>query len=319
MPNVSGAEMIAACARTRSCSRRLLLSAKADDGLRVKLLDEGAQDVIVKPFAERELLARVRNLVLAEQARVKMNDLRQAAETANRAKDEFLAMLGHELRNPLSPILTALQLMKLRGEAGTERERTVIERQVMHLSRLVEDLLDVARIARGTVELKAEVVEMAEVVAKAIEIASPLIEQRRQQLTVDVPRNGLQVHGDPIRLSQVVSNVLTNAAKYTPPEGKISVQAAEVEGEMVLRVRDSGAGIAPHVLPRVFDLFVQEREVLDRSQGGLGIGLTIVRSLVERHGGSVSAQSDGSGRGSEFIVRLPTVVRSPAAHASDRL
>jgi len=313
MPNVSGAEMIADM-RTHpelQVTPVLLLSAKADEDLRVKLLDEGAQDFIVKPFAERELLARVRNLVLAEQARVKMNDLRHAAESANQAKDEFLAMLGHELRNPLSPILTALQLMKLRGEAGTERERAVIERQVLHLSRLVEDLLDVARIARGSVELKTESVEMAEVVAKAIEIASPLIEQRRQTLTVSVPRSGLQVDGDPLRLSQVVSNLLTNAAKYTPPEGQISVRAAEVGGEMVLRVRDSGAGIAPHVLPRVFDLFVQEREVLDRSQGGLGIGLTIVRSLVERHGGSVSAHSDGTGRGSEFIVRLPAKAETP--------
>jgi signal transduction histidine kinase len=183
----------------------------------------------------------------------------------------------------------------------------------------VEDLLDVARIARSGVELKTEVVEMAEVVAKAIEIASPLIEQRRQQLAVDVPRSGLQVNGDPIRLSQVVSNLLTNAAKYTPPEGRIFVQAAAVDGEMVLRVRDSGAGIAPHVLPRVFDLFVQEREVLDRSQGGLGIGLTIVRSLVERHGGSVSAQSDGAGRGSEFIVRLPAIVASLTPETSDTL
>ncbi len=318
MPNVSGAEMIAhmrAHPELRS-TPVLLLSAKADEELRVKLLDEGAQDFIVKPFAERELLARVRNLVLAEEARVEMNSLRQTAESANQAKDEFLAMLGHELRNPLSPILTALQLMKLRGEAGAERERTVIERQVMHLSRLVEDLLDVARIARGGVELRTEIVEIAEVVAKAIEIASPLIEERRQKLTVNVPRSGLQVEGDPMRLSQVVSNLLTNAAKYTPAEGEISVQATQADGEMVLSVRDSGVGIAPHVLPRVFDLFVQEREVLDRSQGGLGIGLTIVRSLVERHGGSVAARSDGTGRGSEFIIRLPAA--APATASSHR-
>ena len=250
----------------------------------------------------------------AEDTRVEMSGLRQAAESANRAKDEFLAMLGHELRNPLSPILTALQLMKLRGEAGTERERAVIERQVTHLSRLVEDLLDVARIARGGVELKTEVVDMAEVVAKAIEIASPLIETRRQVLTIDVPRRGLRVDGDPVRLSQVVSNLLTNAAKYTPPEGEIFVRAWQADDEMVLAVRDSGVGIAPEILPRVFDLFVQEREVLDRSQGGLGIGLTIVRSLVERHGGSVSARSDGAGRGSEFIVRLPSAAQPTSPH-----
>jgi signal transduction histidine kinase len=217
-------------------------------------------------------------------------------------------MLGHELRNPLSPILTALQLMKLRGSDGAERERTVIERQVNHLTRLVDDLLDVSRIARGRVELKEEVVEMAVVVAKAIEMASLLLEQRTQSLAVDVARHGLPVHGDPTRLSQVVSNLLTNAAKYTPPGGHITVRGEHDQRDVVLRVKDTGIGIAPNVLPRVFDLFVQERQALDRSQGGLGLGLTIVRNLVERHHGSVSAHSDGPGRGSEFVVRLPRAV-----------
>ena len=212
----------------------------------------------------------------------------RAAESANRAKDEFLAMLGHELRNPLSPILTALQLMKLQGHEGSERARTVIERQVNHLTRLVDDLLDVSRIARGKVELKTEVVEMAEVVAKAIEMASPLLEQRTHTLTVDVPRRGLRVDGDPTRLSQVVSNLLTNAAKYTPPGGAHHrSRASTSRTRWCCRVRDTGIGIAPEVLPRVFDLFVQERQAIDRSQGGLGIGLTIVRNLIERHGGSV--------------------------------
>ncbi len=237
-------------------------------------------------------------------ARHQVDALRQAAEDANRAKDEFLAMLGHELRNPLSPILTALQLMKLRGD-GSARERTVIERQVNHLTRLVDDLLDVSRIARGSVELKEEVVELAVVVAKGIEMASPLLEQRTQSLAVNVPRHGLAVQGDATRLSQVVSNLLTNAAKYTPPGGQISVLGEHDQHDVVLRVKDTGIGIAPDVLPRIFDLFVQERQALDRSQGGLGLGLTIVRSLVERHHGSVSAHSDGPGRGSEFIVRLP--------------
>ena len=232
---------------------------------------------------------------------------RQEAEAANRAKDEFLAMLGHELRNPLSPILTALQLMKLRGGGGLERERTVIERQVSHLTRLVDDLLDVSRIARGKVELKEELVEIAEVVAKAIEIATPLLDQRTHALDVDVPRR-LWVRGDSIRLNQVVSNLLTNAAKYTPPGGRITVRATEERGEIVIRVRDTGIGIAPDVLPSVFDLFVQERQAIDRSQGGLGLGLTIVRNLVERHGGTVSAHSDGPGIGSEFVVRLPRAV-----------
>ena len=240
-------------------------------------------------------------------ARNELAGLREAAETANRAKDEFLAMLGHELRNPLSPILTALQLMKLRGGGGLERERTVIERQVSHLTRLVEDLLDVSRIARGKVELKEELVEIGEMVAKAIEVATPLLEQRAHALDIDVPRR-LWVRGDAIRLNQVVSNLLTNAAKYTPPGGRISVRATGERGEIVIRVRDSGMGIAPDMLVRVFDLFVQERQAIDRAQGGLGLGLTIVRNLVERHGGTVSVHSDGPGTGSEFVVRLPQAI-----------
>jgi signal transduction histidine kinase len=218
-------------------------------------------------------------------ARHEVNQLREAAEGANRAKDEFLAMLGHELRNPLSPILTALQLMKLRGHDGSDRERTVIERQVNHLTRLVDDLLDVSRIARGKVELKEEIVGMAEVVAKAIEMSSPLLEGRNHTLRVEVSKHGLLVQGDATRLSQVVSNLLTNAAKYTAPGGVITVSGDEREAEVILRVRDTGIGIRSDILPRIFDSFVQERQAIDRSQGGLGLGLTIVRNLVERHGG----------------------------------
>ncbi len=253
-------------------------------------------------------------------AREQMQGLREAAESANRAKDEFLAMLGHELRNPLSPILTALQLMKMQGPEGSERARNVIERQVNHLTRLVDDLLDVSRIARGKVELKTQIVETAELVAKAIEMSSPLLEQRNHTITVDVPRRGLLVDGDPTRLGQVLSNLLTNAAKYTPPGGQITVSAQQVGHELVLSVRDTGIGIAPDVLPRIFDLFVQERQAIDRSQGGLGIGLTIVRNLVHGHGGSISARSEGPGHGSEFIVRLPIAARktesSPARAAA---
>ena len=317
MPNVSGVEMIAEMRKLPELQSTpiLLLSAKADDELRVKLLDEGAHDFIVKPFSEPELVARVNNLVEARRSQEHMNDLRQSAESANRAKDEFLAMLGHELRNPLSPILTALELMKLRKDPGSARERTVIERQVTHLTRLVDDLLDVSRIARGKVELKNTIVEMAEVVAKAIEMASPLLEQRAHTLKVDVARRGLRVEGDATRLSQVVSNLLTNAAKYTPPGGRISVRATKIDSEVVLSVRDTGIGVSAEVLPKIFDLFVQDRQALDRSQGGLGIGLTIVRSLIERHGGSVSAHSDGAGKGSEFVVRLPAAAGQDTAVA----
>ncbi len=262
---------------------------------------EPAEIALVQQVASRcwESLERAR--VEAERA-----SLLESAEAANRAKDEFMAMLGHELRNPLSPILTALQLMKLRGDRASERERTVIERQVNHLTRLVDDLLDVSRIARGKVELKTEFVELAEVVASAIEVASPLIEARAHSLSVDVPRTGLGVHGDPARLGQVVSNLLTNAAKYTPPGGRIAISGGTDADDVVLRVRDTGIGIGADVLPRVFDVFVQGRQAIDRAEGGLGLGLSIVRSLVERHGGRVSVTSDGPDLGSEFLVRLPT-------------
>ena len=341
MPVMSGVEMIAEIRKRPELQTMpiLLLSATADEDLVAKLLDEGAQDFILKPFSEKDLLVRVRSLIAAGHVRAAtihslarehaareaaerqkhlIDKLRVAAESANRAKDEFLAMLGHELRNPLSPIVTALHLMKLQGaDDKTERARTVIERQVNHLIRLVDDLLDVSRIARGKVELKSELVDMFDVVGKAIEMASPMLEQRTHALRVDVPRNTLCVDGDPTRLSQVVSNLLTNAAKYTPPGGQISVCAEQLDSEVILRVQDSGIGIPPDVLPNIFDLFVQERQAIDRSQGGLGLGLTIVRSLVERHGGSVSAHSEGVGRGSEFIVRLPKARQTRAETTAD--
>jgi signal transduction histidine kinase/DNA-binding response OmpR family regulator len=243
---------------------------------------------------------------------------RRAAEAANRAKDEFLAMLGHELRNPLAPILTALQLMSLRDGAGTlGKERAVIDRQVRHLMRLVDDLLDVSRIARGKVELALEHVELAEIVARAIEMASPLLEERRHNLSVRVPRRGMVVHGDAARLSQVVQNLLTNAAKYTEPNGRIEIEAIRHGAMHELQIRDNGIGIAAEMLPTVFELFVQSGQAIDRSQGGLGLGLTIVRKMVELHGGSVEARSEGANRGSTFTVRLPAAqVPAPvkAAH-----
>lgn len=230
-----------------------------------------------------------------------------------------MAMLGHELRNPLSPIMTALHLMKLQGPEGSERARTVIERQVNHLIRLVDDLLDVSRIARGKVQLKKEVLEIAEVVARGIEMMSPLLEQRGHTLTVDVPRHGLLVSADPMRLGQVIANLLSNAAKYTAPAGRIGVRAENIDDQVVLSVSDTGIGIAPDVLPHVFDLFVQERQAIDRSQGGLGLGLTIVRNLIEGHGGSVSARSDGPGQGSEFVISLPCVTSAPVVANSQNV
>jgi PAS domain S-box-containing protein len=231
--------------------------------------------------------------------------LYQEAREADRRKDEFLAMLGHELRNPLAPIMTGLKLMQLRGVGG-DRERQIIERQVKYLVHLVDDLLDVSRITRGKVELNKEPLELATVLAKAIEMASPLYEERAHQLTVDVPRKGLLVEADPIRLAQILANLMTNAAKYTDPHGRVVVSARREGGQVAISVADSGIGISPSVLPQIFDMFVQGDRALDRSQGGLGIGLTLARSLVEAHGGTISAHSAGLGLGSEFTVRLPS-------------
>jgi PAS domain S-box-containing protein len=227
------------------------------------------------------------------------------AQAASRAKDEFLAMLGHELRNPLAPILTALQLMNLRGENRSKKERTIIERQVKHMVRLVDDLLDVSRITHGKIRLGRERIELIQAVNKAIEMASPLLEERSHKLTVSVARNGLCVDADPVRLAQVVSNLLTNAARYTPAHGEISIIGAHEQGGITVRVRDNGQGIPPHLLPHVFETFIRGDRSLEHPQGGLGLGLTIVRSLIDLHGGRVSARSEGVGRGSEFVVWLP--------------
>jgi signal transduction histidine kinase len=275
--------------------------------------------------AEVELVQQVasRCWESIERARIEgeRERLLEAAEAANRAKDEFLAMLGHELRNPLAPIVTALQLMRLTGDTSSARERTILERQVSHLTRLVDDLLDVSRIARGKVELKHETVELGDIVARAVEVASPLLEQQAHTLVLDVQRTGLPVRGDAARLTQVISNLLTNATKYTPRGGRIAVSTAAEPGEggqVSVRVEDNGVGMSPEVLEHAFDLFVQGRQSIERAHGGLGLGLTIVRSLVERHGGTVSAYSAGPDRGSEFVVRLPRARQEDAAGAPSR-
>ncbi len=243
----------------------------------------------------------------AKRARADAEAARGQAEDASRMKDEVLALLGHELRNPLAPILTALQLMKMRDGEGWVRERTIIERQVQHLVRMVDDLLDVSRFTRGKIELKKEPVEIAQIITQGIEMASPLLEQRLHNLRVSVPRRGLLLRADEVRMAQVVANLLTNAAKYTDPGGLISISASREKDSIVVRVADSGSGIAPEMLPHIFNMFVQGERTLDRSQGGLGIGLTIVRNLVELHGGTVTAESCGLGQGSEFVLCLPAL------------
>jgi PAS domain S-box-containing protein len=248
---------------------------------------------------------KVRDRRSLERAHAERERLLDELTVANRTKDEFLAMLGHELRNPLSPIVTALQLMRMRGETGALREREIIERQVEHLVRLVDDLMDVARATRGQIELKSERGDIAFPLAKAVEMASPLLEQRGHRLAVEV-EEGMEWEGDPMRLAQVVSNLLTNAARYTGNGGAVTLSARrDGAGWLRIGVRDNGIGLAPEVLPQVFGLFFQGKRGVDRVEGGLGIGLALVKNIVELHGGTVEAHSEGLGRGSEFVVRLP--------------
>ncbi|NUO52424.1 MAG: response regulator, partial [Polyangiaceae bacterium] len=277
-------------------------------------LEETYWNVIFAPLRsasrdDRRVIAIYTDVTAQVEARRKLEALTIELETASRTKDEFLAMLGHELRNPLSPILTALELMRLRGQYS--REQDIIERQISHLTRLVDDLLDVSRITRGKVELKKRRIEIAEVVARSIEIASPLLEQRAHRLETDLPRRGLAVDADLDRLAQVFANLLTNAAKYSDQGSRIVVSAERGDGVIRVRVRDFGIGIAPDMIGKVFGLFVQESQSLDRSRGGLGLGLAIAKNLVEMHKGTVAAFSDGPATGTEMVVELP------AAHGDE--
>jgi signal transduction histidine kinase/CheY-like chemotaxis protein len=228
-------------------------------------------------------------------------------EAANEQKDRFLAMLSHELRNPLSPILAAVQLLEFTESADPRlrRARDVIVRQVRHQSRLIDDLLDVSRVARGKIALRVERHNLKAAVGYAVEACLPVIEGKGQELKLTLPDVALPVDADPVRLEQIVTNLLTNANRYTGPGGTIWLTLLQEGKEAVLRVRDSGIGIAPEQLPRIFDLFVQAETSLYRREGGLGIGLTLVKMLADLHGGTVEAHSEGPGKGAEFVVRLP--------------
>jgi PAS domain S-box-containing protein len=276
------------------------------DGTEVPIDDSGA------PI--RDARGRLSGVVLVFRDIAGRRAVERATRDEARRKDEFLAMLAHELRNPLAPIRNAAHTL---GLLGTPDERVrwvsgVIERQVGLMTRLVDDLLDVSRITLGKIALKREPVTVASVIAQAVETARPAAEARRQSLAVDVAEDAGSVDGDPARLAQAVGNLLDNAIKYTEEDGRIEVEARAEGDDVTIAVRDSGVGIAPDLLPHVFDLFTQADRSLERRQGGLGIGLTLVRRLVEMHGGHVEAASAGEGRGSVFTVRLPRLGRAAA-------
>jgi two-component system CheB/CheR fusion protein len=270
------------------CERDAALARAAGEYERVR----SSEDRLRVEVAERKLLEdqlRERALQLAD---------------ADRRKDEFLAMLAHELRNPLAPLNNALHLLRMpTGDRAHFFE--IADRQVRLLVRLVDDLLDVSRITQGKITLREEPVLIGDVLTQAVESVRPELDARAQSLTVSLPPHPLRLQADPVRLAQVFANLLSNAAKYTPVGGSVWLTAEPVGGEIVVRVRDNGVGLAPELIPHVFDLFVQADVSLEREHSGLGIGLTVVRRLAEMHGGSVEVRSDGPGRGSEFIVRLP--------------
>ena len=282
----------------------------------------GNVTVLERPTRVAALVSTVRTALRARQRQFQIRDhlaererAAEALREADRRKDEFLAVLAHELRNPLAPICNALHILRLSAQhdPATERVGEMIERQVNHMVRLVDDLLEVSRITRGKIELRKEPLEVAAIVRSAVETSRPLIDAAGHQLAVAIPPEPLTLEGDPLRLTQVVANLLNNAAKYTDHGGQIWLGVRREESQVVISVRDTGIGIPREMLPSVFGLFTQLDRQANRSQGGLGIGLTLVKSLVEMHGGNVEVHSEGTGRGSQFVVRLPLAAKGRPA------
>ncbi len=293
----------------------------------------GREIVIERPDGRRLTVLAHANPILGESGEllgavnvlVDMSD-RKGAEDAlrqvDRAKDEFLATLAHELRNPLAPIRNAVRILEAQGvlPAQSLRALEVVKRQVGQMSRLIEDLLDISRITRNKFELRKGKVELSEVLQAAVETSRPLLEAAGHELTVAAPPQPIHLHADLIRLAQALSNLLNNSAKYTPPGGRVWLTAERQGSDVVLTVGDNGIGIPGEMLPRIFEMFTKVDRSPDWAQGGLGIGLTLVKRLVEMHGGTVHAQSDGPGKGSRFTIRLPVVeapepISHPAAAA----
>jgi len=324
MPRLDGLGLLRAL-RSGEDSRMIpivLLSARAGEESRIEALGAGANDYLIKPFSARELLARIdsqleiarvrreaeetlrENAERLRESNAKLGRSEEALREADCRKNEFLAMLAHELRNPLAPIRNAAQVMRLIGteEPNLKWSTEIIERQVKHLSRLVDDLLDVARITQGKVDLKKEPVELSTSIASAVEAHRILLDAKKHDLRLSLAP--VELHADPIRLTQVVSNLLQNAIKYTPDGGRIEIASSREGGSARLVVRDSGQGIPAELLPHVFEPFTQGERGIDRGQGGLGLGLPIVKSLVELHGGSIGIESE-PGKGTEVTVTLP--------------
>jgi signal transduction histidine kinase len=329
MPRLDGFGLLRAI-RTDASLREVpvvLLSARAGEEARIEGLNAGADDYVVKPFSARELLARVGALLELVRTRRESDEReRRELERASRQKDEFLAMLAHELRNPLAPIRNSSELLlrHLEPEASLRGAAHTIERQVTQLTRIVDDLLDISRITQGRIELRRRPVAVSDLVARALETVEPLMRRKGHTVTSVAPDRKSCVNADPERIVQCLDNLLTNAAKYTEPGGAIRIETREIDGEVRIAVSDNGVGISSDLLPKVFDLFVQAERTLDRAQGGLGIGLPLVKKLVEMHDGSVHIDSAGASFGTTCEIRLPLhdgelAAVHPASTASSRL
>lgn len=315
----TGVELIRRAYAQGCTGPMILLTGMGQRTLDFEAMRAGAADYLEKGRLDAALLERSIRYTLQQkrhadelERRVQERTAELAAANAalrevDRRKDRFLATLAHELRNPLAPIRNALEIIRLAGDRPDvlEANRNRIERQVANLIRLVEDLLDISRISRGEIHLRRERVAVSEVVESAIESARPLIERSRHELMVDLPEGPILIEVDPTRLAQVLLNLLNNAAKYTEPGGRIELKVEQEGRWLIFRVRDTGLGIPPEFLPHIFEMFNQLHQGDEPAQGGLGIGLSLVRDLVQLHGGTVTAHSDGLGKGSEFTVRLP--------------
>jgi signal transduction histidine kinase len=277
--------------------------------LEQRRVEASLEDKVRERTAELVRLNSALQVEVAERRRAE-----QALREEHKKKDAFLSTLAHELRNPLAPIRNALEIMRLSADNPQVQDsaRAMMERQIAILVRLIEDLLDVSRITQGKLRLNPEPLRVREVVDQALEISRPLIDKARLKLEVQTPAGGVRLVGDRVRLAQVLANLLNNAAKYTDPGGGVRLSAEQEGGEVVFRVRDTGIGIPVEVLPRIFDWFTQVDQGAQRAQGGLGIGLALVRQLAQMHGGRVEAHSGGPGKGAEFVVRIPIREAWPA-------
>ncbi len=327
----SGLDLLSEARRLGCDAPVIILTGMSDSDIDVAAMRHGAADYVEKSRLDRTMLDRTiryairqRNVETELERRVKQRteelDLAVAAlKDTDRRKDEFLATLAHELRNPLAPICNALEIMRLSADQpeASAMARGLMERQVAQLVRLIDDLLDISRITHGKLRLSLDRLSLTDVLETAIEQSRPLLDKAEQELTVDIPHNTIWLMGDRVRLAQVFTNLLNNAAKFSEPGGQVTMTVARDVNQAFVHVRDTGVGVSPEMLPRLFDQFTQVDRTMNRSQGGLGIGLNLARHLIELHGGTIEAHSEGADHGAEFIVRLPSessaIANSPSA------